>query len=65
MSIGRVDGSFLKQLLILDDWGLSDLDSQRYNDLLDVLDDRGSKRPTLVTSLLPSRLWHDKLAILW
>ncbi|MBS2040965.1 ATP-binding protein [bacterium] len=44
MSIGRVDGTFLKQLeriakvdlLILDEWGLSDLDRQRYNDLFEV-----------------------------
>ena len=69
LSIGRADGTFLKQLeriakvdlLILDDWGLADLDRQRYTDLLEVLDDRVGKRATLVTSQLPVRLWHDKV----
>jgi DNA replication protein DnaC len=69
LTIARADGSFLKMLnrlakidlLILDDWALSDLDKQAYNDLLEVLDDRVGQRSTLVTSQLPTTHWHDKV----
>jgi len=69
LSIARADGSFLKRLdklakvdlLILDDWALSDLDRQSYNDLLEVLDDRVGRKSTLVTSQLPTSLWHDRV----
>ncbi len=69
LSIARADGSFIKHLeklakvdlLILDDWALSDLDRRSYNDLLEVLDDRVGRKSTLVTSQLPTKLWHDKV----
>lgn len=63
------DGSFIKylervakvDLLILDDWGLGDLDKQAYVDLLEVLDDRCQKRATLITSQLPVSHWHERV----
>lgn len=69
LSIARADGSFIKHLeklakvdlLILDDWALSDLDRRSYHDLLEVLDDRVGRKSTLVTSQLPTKLWHDKV----
>ncbi len=69
LTIARADGSFLKRLerlakvdlLILDDWALSELDRRSYNDLLEVLDDRVGRKSTLVTSQLPTSLWHDKI----
>jgi DNA replication protein DnaC len=69
LSIARADGSFIKRLeklakidlLILDDWALSDLDRRSYNDLLEVLDDRVGRKSTLITSQLPTSLWHDKV----
>jgi DNA replication protein DnaC len=69
LAMARADGSFLRMLariakldlLILDDWGLADLDVAGYHGLLEVLDDRVGKRSTLVTSQLPTSLWYDKV----
>lgn len=69
LTLARADGSFLRMLarlakldlLILDDWGLADLDIAGYHILLEVLDDRVGKRATLVTSQLPTNLWYDKI----
>ena len=48
-------------LLILDDWGLITPDSERRQDLLEILDDRYKKRSTIVTSQLPVANWHEHL----
>lgn len=48
-------------LLILDDWGLVAPDSERRQDLLEILDDRYQKRSTIVTSQLPVAHWHEHL----
>ena len=69
LSIARADGSFIRylermakvDLLILEDWGLGDVDKQGHVDLLEVLDDRCQKRATLVTSQLPIAHWHDRV----
>lgn len=69
LTIARADGSFIKlldklaklDLLILDDWGLADLDKQGYHDLLEVMDDKAGKRSTLVTSQFPAPLWYDRI----
>ena len=45
-------------LLVLDDWGLAKLTAPQRRDLLEVLDDRHSRRSTLVTSQLPVDHWH-------
>jgi DNA replication protein DnaC len=48
-------------ILILDDWGLVTPDSERRQDLLEILDDRYKKRSTIVTSQLPVANWHTYL----
>ena len=48
-------------LLILDDWGLVTPDVERRQDLLEILDDRYQKRSTIVTSQVPTTLWHEHL----
>ncbi len=66
LKIAHGDGSFMRQLaqlakidvLILDDWGLQDLDQAARNDLLEVLDDRVGTRSTVITSQLPLEHWH-------
>lgn len=66
LRIAHADGSFgrlLAQLarinvLILDDWGMTPLDQAARHDLLEVIDDRGQGRPTLITSQLPIEHWH-------
>jgi DNA replication protein DnaC len=67
LEVARGDGSYLrllsqlarKDLLILDDWGLSPLHGQAQHDLLEVVDDRIGLRSTLVASQLPVARWHD------
>lgn len=48
-------------LLILDDWGLSQPDSDQRKDLLEILDDRYQNKSTLITSQLPVSHWHEHL----
>jgi len=45
-------------VLLLDDWGLRDVDQGARNDLLEVLDDRVGTRSTIITSELPLEHWH-------
>ena len=69
LAVARADGSYIRylerlakvDLLILDDWGLGDLDKQSHVDLLEVIDDRCQKRATLVTSQIPIAHWHDRI----
>jgi DNA replication protein DnaC len=70
LSLARADGSYLKalekiariDLLILDDWGISALEVQAANDLMDVIDDRAGRSSTIVTSQLPVSEWHHLIA---
>jgi DNA replication protein DnaC len=69
LAMARGDGSYnkkMKQLakaevLVLDDWGLAPLTDEQRRDLLEVLDDRHEKYSTIVTSQLPTKLWHDAI----
>lgn len=66
LKIAHGDGSFSRRLaqlaktdvLLLDDWGLQDLDQGARNDLLEVIDDRVGTRSTIITSQLPLEHWH-------
>ena len=56
-------GKWLLQLartdvLLLDDWGMTALDSQSRADLLEIIDDRASNKATIITSQLPIEHWH-------
>ena len=48
-------------LVILDDWGLYPFTDDARRDLLELLEDRTSKRSTLITSQLPLDHWHEYL----
>jgi DNA replication protein DnaC len=69
LTLARGDGRYSKfiaqiaktDVLILDDWGLAILDDERRRDLLEILDDRHGARSTIVTSQLPTELWHNAL----
>lgn len=69
LKIAKANGTYsnwLAQLakidvLILDDWGLVTPDVERRQDLLEILDDRYQKRSTIVTSQVPTTLWHEHL----
>ena len=45
-------------MLLLDDWGMSGIDSQTRADLLEIIDDRAGNKATIITSQLPTEHWH-------
>ena len=63
----KIDGAFRKeierierkQLLILDDWGLTPLDTHAKLALLQIIEDRHNKYATIITSQLPISAWHQ------
>jgi DNA replication protein DnaC len=67
LALARGDGRYARilralggvQLLILDDWGLEPLDAAARRDLLEILEERYSRRSTIVTSQIPIDKWHD------
>lgn len=46
-------------LIILDDWGLGQLNKSERQDLLEILEDRHGLKSTVITSQLPIQLWHE------
>jgi DNA replication protein DnaC len=70
LSVARVDGSYHKtmtalaksHLLVLDDWGLSTLNSDQEKDLLEIIEDRHGLKSTVITSQLPVEAWHQQMA---
>ncbi|MGB8640112.1 MAG: IS21-like element helper ATPase IstB [Pseudolabrys sp.] len=62
----KADGSHLKtltrlakvQLLILDDLFLTPLNDAERKDLLEIIEDRHQKAPTVITSQCPTKDWH-------
>jgi len=69
LELGRADGRYLNivkalakiDLIILDDWGMMKLTGNHQQHILDVLDDRYQKKSTLITSQLPTSLWHEQI----
>lgn len=65
--MARVDGSVFRLferiakagLLILDDFGLSNLDKKQQMDLMEIIEDRHSKTSTIIASQLPVASWYD------
>lgn len=70
LKMKRSDGSYMREierlerqdLLILDDFGLTQLDTQNRFDLLEIIEDRHGKKSTIITSQLPISTWHDVIA---
>lgn len=48
-------------ILIIDDFGLTDIDADGKNSLLEVIEARTGKKSTIITSQLPVENWHDYL----
>jgi DNA replication protein DnaC len=67
LGIGYADGSFDRLLsklakvdvLGIDDWGLTSLGEMERRHFLEVMDDRGGCRSTILTSQFPVDNWHD------
>lgn len=63
----QLDQGFLKELrelrridlLILDDWGIGQIDAGNRSDLLEIIEDRSGVASTLVTSVLPVKVWAE------
>jgi DNA replication protein DnaC len=70
MLLARAKGTYLNllkrlagsDLLILDDLGIKPLEPQHFQDLYDVLDERGEEKSTIVTSQLPVENWSEIIA---
>jgi len=67
LRISHADGRYSRlleqlskqSLLVLDDWGIDQLDRQARRDLLEVLEDRTNRTSTIITTQLPIEHWHD------
>ncbi len=67
LAIGYADGSFDRILsklaridvLGIDDWGLTPLSEMERRHFLEVMDDRGGSRSTVITSQFRVESWHD------
>lgn len=67
LKLSRVEGSIMKlmdkiskaELLILNDFGLSTLNAQQRNDLMEIIEDRHHKHATIISSQLPVSSWYD------
>ncbi len=46
------------EVLVLDDWALQPLEPYGREDLLEILDDRSERNPTIITAQLPVEHWH-------
>ena len=63
----KADGSNMREfarvekydLLILDDFGLSHLDSTARMFLLEIIEDRHGRKSTIISSQLPVSKWHE------
>lgn len=67
LKMAKADGSYLKEiakierqdLLILDDFGIQPFDNQSRSYLMEIIEDRHGKRSTIITSQVPTKLWHE------
>lgn len=67
IKIARIEGIIYKffdkiakcDLLILDDFGLTHLESKQQMDLMEIIEDRHGKASTIVASQLPVASWFD------
>ena len=65
--MARIDGSIFKlfgriakvDLLILDDFGLANLDKQQQMDLMEIIEDRHGRSSTIIASQLPVASWYE------
>lgn len=69
LSLYHTDGSFASllqslfkfDLLILDDFGLTQLNTRSRHDLFNLIEDRHGLKSTIITSQFPVASWHDYL----
>lgn len=67
LRVAHADGSYLTLLsqlakvkcLIIDDWGIDHIDTERRSDLLEIIDDHHEQRSLIIAAQLPVEHWHD------
>ena len=67
LKMAKADGSYLKELakierqhvIILDDFGLQNLDNQNRMTLLEIIEDKHNKGAVIITSQLPVKGWYE------
>jgi DNA replication protein DnaC len=65
LKLSRMDGTYMNDInklaktdvLILDDFGLQAFDKQDRESLMDIIEDRHSKKTTIVASQIPVSVW--------
>lgn len=70
LSFAKADGTYFKlidaisrcQLLIIDDFGLKQIDNNQCTMMLDIIDDRQGRSSTIITSQLPVKAWYECFA---
>jgi DNA replication protein DnaC len=70
LTLARAKGTYLNllkrpsscDLLILDDFGIKPLEPQHYQDLYDVIDERGEEKVLILTSHIPPEAWNDVIS---
>lgn len=66
LAISRADGTYARDLaalaradlLVLDDWGLTPLNTNEGREILEVIEDRCLNRSTVIAGQLPVDSWH-------
>jgi DNA replication protein DnaC len=69
LAIARHDGRYHKlmsslakcEVLVLDDLLISPISREEQRELLEVIEDRYSRKATIITSQLPVKAWHDAM----
>jgi DNA replication protein DnaC len=69
MTLSHADGSYAKlmtqlhkdDVLILDDFGLTSINSAQRHDLFNLIEDRYQLKSTIITSQFPVAKWHEYL----
>lgn len=67
LKVAKADGTYIREinkiaktpLIILDDFGLKQLDKQDKEILFEILDDRHAVRSTIITSQYPVKHWYE------
>lgn len=67
MRIAHADGSYARltsqllktKCLIIDDWGIDIITSERRADLLEIIDEQYDERSIIIASQLPVKHWHE------
>lgn len=65
--VAQADGTYPKliasllktQCLVLDDWGIDNISTERRADLLEIIDDAYERRSVIIATQLPVEHWHE------